>query len=256
MSQHSLTAVRVLLTMESLAAEPELGVTELGKQFGWSKASVHRILQALVETGYAEQVPETEKYRLTTKLFRIGSAVIHRTGLTQAALPVMEDLFEKTRETINLAILDGSDVVYVQKIETEALIGENIRVGSRFPAHCTALGKVLLADLPEHALDELLGGMELVQRTPNTITQEQALREALSSIRQRGYAVDREELSLGLQCVAAPIRDSSGKAIAALSVSGPVTRRTDDDLPLLGELLIEAVSSISGNLGYFDGKWS
>ena len=117
-----------------------------------------------------------------------------------------------------------------------------------------ALGKVLLADLSEHVLDELLRDMEFVQCTPNTITEEQALREDLSLIRQLGYAVDREELSLGLRCVAAPIRDSSGKAIAALSISGPVTRWADDDLPLLGELLIEAVSSISGNLGYFDLK--
>ena len=250
MSQQSLTTARVLLIVESLAAEPTLGVTELSMRFGWGKASVHRVLRTLVEMGYAEQVPETDKYRLTAKLFRVGSAVIHRTGLTQSALPVMEDLFHKTGETINLAVLDGSDVVYVQKIETEALIGENIRVGSRFPAHCTGLGKVLLANLPADVLDELLHDVELVPRTPKTITEEQALRVELAEIQQTGYAVDREELSLGLRCIAAAIRDWSDKATAALSISGPASRLTDDDLPVLGELLIEAASSISRTLGY------
>jgi DNA-binding IclR family transcriptional regulator len=239
--------------MERLAAEPELGVTELSLQFGWGKGSVHRILQALVETGYAEQVPETEKYRMTSKLFRVGSAVIHRKGLTQASLPVMEDLFDKTGETINLAILEAGDVVYVQKVETAELIGEKIRVGSRFPAHCTALGKVLLAQLPEQALDELLSGTKLVQRTPHTISQEQMLREELSSIRQRGYSVDREELSLSLRCVAAPVRDGTGKAVAAISVSGPATRLADDVLPELGGLLIKAAATISRDLGYVEG---
>jgi len=211
---------------------------------------VHRLLSSLVEMGYAEQVPETEKYRLTTKLFQVGSAVVNRTGITQAALPVMEMLQAKTGETINLAILDHGEVIYVQKVDSMEPVREDIRIGTRFPAHCTALGKALLAHQTKGELAAILQNLRLVQRTPNTITDARRLLDELASIRQQGYAVDNEELSIGLRCVAASIRNGNGKAVAALSIAGPSTRLSDDRIPPLAQLVKEGASIISGKLGY------
>ena len=244
----ALGASRLLLIIESLAVEPELGITELSKQFGWGKGTVHRLLSSLVEMGYAEQISETGKYQLTIKLFEIGSAVIHRSGIPQVALPVMEDLSGETGETINLAVLDGSEIVYLQRVESMEFLGVNIRIGSRLPAYCTALGKVLLANQSEDVLEDLLRNVRLVQRTPNTITDRRKLREELSAIRERGYALDREEFSVGLRCASAPIQNAKAETVAALSIAGPATRLTEDRLSSLAQLVIEAASSISGKL--------
>jgi len=250
MSQTSLSATRVLLALESLAEEPELGVSDLSSSFGWSKSVTHRMLQSLVETGYAEQVPETDKYRLTTKLFVLGSSVVNRTGLTQVALPVMEELLAETGETVNLAVLDGTDIVFVLKVESEALLGANIRIGSRFPAHATSLGKALLASFSEGRREELLDQMKFVQYTPNTISDKEQLVEDLEATRARGYAIDREELSLAMRCVGAAIKNASGQAIAAISISVPASRLNEEELGEYGERIAEAANEISKKLGY------
>ena len=252
MSELSVAAIRTLKLMERLASESELGITELSSACGWSKASIYRILQSLLHLGYVRQNPVTEKYYLTTKLFRVGSSVIRRRGLTQTSLPVLEDLSHRTGETTNLAVLEGMEVVYLQKVESKALIGENIRPGSHFPAHCTALGKALLTELSRDALEAALGNGGLETCSPNSVTDLPALLEELEKTRQRGYAVDREELRPGLRCVAAAVRDGSGQAVAAISIAGPAERLTMGRLPELGQGVMEAAESISLRLGYIE----
>jgi len=248
MSESSLGATRVLLALEDLAQHPKLGVTGLSAHFGWSKSVSHRLLQSLVEAGYAEQLPDTDEYTLTSKPFTIGSTVINRNGLTEVALPVMERFLKETGETINLAVLEGCDVVFILKVEGEALLGANIRVGCRFPAHTTALGKALMAHLPQDELEKLLADLKLVQYTPNTVSTEEELLKELEKTRERGYAIDKEELSLAMRCVGAAIRDASGYPIAALSIAGPIGRFHHERLHELGELLSEAATDISKSL--------
>lgn len=250
MSELSVAAIRTLKLIEHLASESELGVTELSSASGWNKTSVYRILQSLLHLGYARQNPATEKYYLTTKLFSVGSSVVRQRGLTQTALPVLEDLSRKTGETTNLAVLDGMQVVYLQKVESDALIGGNINPGSRFPAHCTALGKVLLAELPDDTLKAAFSGGKLKACCSNSITDLPTLLDELRETRQRGYAVDREELSLGLRCVAAAVRDGSDRAVAAISVAGPGERLSESRVPEVGQSVVEAAETISLQLGY------
>ena len=250
-SSASLGSVRLLIIIERLTEEPQLGISDLAKEFGWSKGAVHRLLSALVKMDYAEQLPETKQYQLTSKLFELGCKAIDHAGVTDQALPVMQDLLAKAGETVNLAVLDRGDIVYVQKLVGPEPLRVDVKIGSRLPAHCSALGKVLLAELPANVLDDLLEDAELGQFTPNTITDKEALKQELGCIREGGFAIDREELSRGLWSIAAPIRDTSG-SVAALSIAGPIGRLAVDRLDSLAGLVVEAASSISRKLGYVD----
>jgi DNA-binding IclR family transcriptional regulator len=214
-----------LKVLEVLAENEELSVSEVANQLGFNRAGSHRFLATLKELGYVEKTAEN-RYRLTFKVFRMGSRVADRFKIRQTARPLMNELSQAFKETINLGYLDGSDILHIDKIDSPEVLRMDTPLGSRAPAYCTGLGKAILAFLPDEERKWVLETIQLKPYGPKTITSKAALLEELEKIRLNGYAVDNEELSKGLRCVAAPIFDHTGISRFAISVAGPVGRVT------------------------------
>lgn len=242
------SAVRVLCAFT--ATEPELGVSELARRLGLGKSTVHRLLSTLAERNLIEQNPGNGRYRLGLKVYELGTIVSSRLNLHEAVAMHIDGLRDLTGETVHVGILDGREVVYVERREspqTLRLFGE---VGHRNLAHCTSTGKVLLASLEDEALDEILESTALESRTPHTVTDPAELHRDLESIRERGFALNINEAEVGVASIAAPIRDSSGKVIAAISVAGPTLRFQQDALGRLTSAVLQTAKEISSRLGH------
>lgn len=236
--------------MELLAAHGgAAALSELARGLQLSRSTVHGILATMRRRGLVSQDP-LGRYVLGLKLFEWGNLAVARLDLRAVAAPVLQHLVEQFQETVHLVVGDGPDVVYIDKRESLQSIRIASQVGWRLPAHCTGVGKALLAARPEPELDQLLDSLELQPLTANTITDRQRLRAHLREVAQRGYALDDEEIVVGLRCVAAPLRDHTGAAIAALSVSGPTVRMTLSRLEEIAPAVVAAAAEISRQLGY------
>ncbi|HTW19270.1 MAG TPA: IclR family transcriptional regulator, partial [Mycobacteriales bacterium] len=213
------TALDVL---DCLADEPELGVSELGRRLGISKSTAHRLVTTLCQKGYLQQVPDTRSYRLGIRLHELGETVASRSPLRDRALPLLESLRNQTGETVHLAVPEGNQMFYVERLESYQGLRFSSRVGRLRPIHLTSSGKAVAAFNPTVA--EAACANEFERRTPRTIrTKEQFLR-CLAETRARGYAYSIEEDEPGLASVAAPVLDRTGIARAAISVAGPAAR--------------------------------
>lgn len=241
---------RALSIVEELArAGNDVGVTELSRRLSLNKSTVHRLLSTLETRGYVEQNIDTGRYGLGLKVLELGSKAADRLTLRDVARPVLEQLSRELGEAVNLVVLRAGEAVYIDKVETETMIRMHFDLGKRAPLHCTAAGKVLLA-YQGQALGRLLGRINLQRFTPHTITSVDELTDELGQVRQRGYALDDEEQELGVRCVAAPVWDQEGRVAAAVSVSGPILRITDERVPDIADALLEATGRISRRLGY------
>jgi len=229
----------------------ELGVTELSKRLKLHKNNVFRLLATLESRGYIEQNKVTENYRLGLKTLQLGQTFIRQMGLLRQARPVLEGLVEQCNETSYVAILKDLHIVYLDVVETSMTVRVVPRVGARLPAYCTAAGKVQLAFMTDEELDNYFPSRELKGYTPNTITDRDALKKHLQLVAERGYAIDNEELDLGVRCVSAPIRDYTRRIVGAVSVSGPSMRFSDERLEKeLIPLVVKAGEEISTKLGF------
>jgi DNA-binding IclR family transcriptional regulator len=229
----------------------ELGVTELSKRLKLHKNNVFRLLATLESRGYIEQNKATENYRLGLKALELGQTFIKQMGLLRQAKPILERMVEDSNETSYVAIYKENYIVYLDVVETNLTVRVVSRVGSRLPAYCTASGKVHMAHMTEEELEELLGEIKFIQHTPTTITSREDLKAALVQIREQGYAIDDEELDLGVRCIAAPIRDYTRRIVGAISVSGPSMRIDNDRLEKeLIPMVLQASSDLSTRLGY------
>ncbi len=251
--------VKTMNILECLSKESSLGVTELARRVtGFSgtsrlhKSTVYRFLSSLKELGYVRQDPETERYSLTPKLFEIGTAVLDRLELWQEAQPVVKRLAQLTGETVHLATLDNRRLVYLTKLESTRTLRVSMmsRVGQSAPTHCTGLGKALLAYAPGDQVNAMLAEEKLVRFTERTITNRSRLCRELENIRSQGFAVDNEEHEVGVKCVAAPVRDNTGRVIAAVSISVPAVRLKDKDIPRLSRIVVKGAQEISSRLGH------
>lgn len=250
-SSYAAPAVEAALSiLETLGTVHEMGVTELAKKLGLGKSSVYRLLATLAGRGYVEKNPQTGRYQLTYRLFAVGSPAADRFGLRETAHPVMQRLAAETGETVNLGVLDGTRVVNLHKVESRHLLRMHMEIGGGVPAHATALGKVLLAGLPPAEVARRLRGRRLTRLTRRTIADRPALWRALARVREQGFAIDDEECSLGLRCVAAPILDHRGSVVAALSISSPSQRLPHAVLSRMAELVRAAAREVSRRLGY------
>ena len=202
-------------------ADRKLTLAELTRRTGIPKATVHRLAGELRELGVLEG--ERGVYRIGIRMFELGQLVPLQRDLRNAALPFMQDLFEATHETIHLAVLDGTDVLYIDKISGHRRVAAGSRVGGRLPAHCTAVGKAMLAVSPPGALDTLLAA-GLAPRTAFTITNPSVLKRQLATAARAGVAYEREESDLGVTCVASPVYGFGRHVVAAMSITGPVGR--------------------------------
>ncbi|MFL6124761.1 IclR family transcriptional regulator [Actinophytocola sp.] len=201
--------------------EVELSLAELARRTGLAKSTAHRLLGELTSWDLVECTPGG--VRLGMRLFELGSLVPRQRGLREAAAPFLADLFEATHETVHLAILDGVEVVYVQKMESRTGPPVPSRVGGRLPAHCTGVGKALLAFSPPARLAAVVAS-GLHRRAPRTVVAPGLLRRELAEIRDRGVATEHEESGVGITCVSAPVLDAEGVAVAAVSITGWVNR--------------------------------
>ena len=242
---------RALLALELISEHGELGVTELGRKLGVHKATASRLIATLAERGFVERDPLTEKFRLGYGLISLAGAAVGGNDLVRAARPILDELAERTTETVNLGVLTGDSVVYVDQITGTRAIVSVSWVGRRTPLHCTSNGKVILAFSTEVERERLLRS-PFTKLTPRTITDVRKLRAQLEEIRVRGYAQTMEELEEGLNAVSAPVRGMNGELVAALSVSGPAFRMRPVDLPRMGKLTAEAARAISRRLGYVE----
>ncbi|MDO3377405.1 IclR family transcriptional regulator [Geoalkalibacter halelectricus] len=229
----------------------ELGVTELSKRLKLHKNNVFRLLATLESRGYIEQNKATENYRLGLKALELGQTFIKQMGLLRQAKPILEKIVERCNETAYVAIFKEGYIVYLDVVETNLTVRVVSRVGSRMPAYCTAAGKVHLAHMSDEEVDSLLPTRELSAFTPNTITDRAALRQQLREVAEKGYAIDDEELDIGVRCVAAPIRDYTRRIVGAISVSGPNMRLDDERIVQeVVPLVLEASEELSTRLGY------
>ena len=232
--------------------EREMGVTELSRRLGIGKSTAHRLLNTLTEERLLEQDSDTGLYRLGLIMHELGANVQASLDIHTAASPVMEKLRNLTQETIQIAVLDRREVVYVERRESPQTIRLFGRVGHRNDAHCTSTGKVLLAYLPPAELDDILHGWKLKKQTPYTVADHATLRRQLDQVRHEGYAENINESEIGLASIAAPIRDYRGVVVAALSVAGPIQRLDGASLRRFNRHVVEAAAAISRRLGWRD----
>jgi IclR family transcriptional regulator, KDG regulon repressor len=229
--------------------DPELGVTELAERLGLHKSTVHRFMVNLDAAGLVERNPRTGRYRLGLRIFELGGLVMQQMNLWDEALPFLEGLVHDTGETGHLAVLDGGEAIYIERVEARRALRVPSAIGRGYPAHATNLGKVLLADLSRERVEAIVAERGLAAYTPHTITDLPRLEAELERIRALGYAVDNEEYDEGLRCIGAPVRDHSGHVVAALGIGGPVTRITPNRVDPLAELVMTAARGLSRRLG-------
>src|SRR6185295_263791 len=227
--------------------EPRL--SDLAREVGLNKTTVFRLLTALENAEMIERTASGEAYRLGPELVRLASRVVDKSALRAAAGPTLHVLAGETRETVTLEVLVGSEILILDETTGGHVIGAMPSLGTRWPAHATSTGKVLLAALPEAELMARLNG-PLKEFTPRTITDPAALRRELDRVRANGYAVASEELEPGYVAVGAPVRAAGGDVVAAVSVGGPKSRFLPATIATLGEDLPVFADSISERLGW------
>ena len=199
---------------------PSLSMTDLIKRTGIKKATMYRILTTLEHAGYLEHNPETRQYRPSLRVLSLGFTALSRLDLRQLARPYLEQLAETLELTASLTILDGLDVVYIDRVRNREIVGVVLGLGSRIPANCSSMGKAMLAFLPQDELDSLLNNATLSPCTPQSMADLESFRRDLERVREEEVAFNIDELAMGLRAVAAPIFDRSGRAVAAINVSG------------------------------------
>ena len=201
--------------------DKELSATEIHNYLSYNKTSTFRLIKNLEDAGYIEKDYRTLKYKLGLKIYYLGSLAEPHTIIRKITRPFLEKLNEECHETVHLAVLHKGEALYLDKIEGKKTIRVITRVGMKLPAHCSGVGKTLLAALSEETLEKIIREKGLPRFTDNTITDLNDLKEELAQIRKQGYAIDNEEIEEGLKCSAAPILNSEGKVLAAISISAP-----------------------------------
>jgi len=252
------TIERVSLILDQVGQNSQgMSIRDLSSGLNLPKGTIHRILSSLSYFGYIRQDPATKLYFLGLKLMDLNAQLSSQLDFRKVAEPILRDLAEKTKQTAHLVILDRDEVVYVDKIETLQPTGGlkmASRIGSRNPAHSSAVGKVLLSYFTDEGLTDFLQKRGLPRRTQNTITRRDDFRDHLKIVRSQGYATDDEENEQGIRCVGAPIFDDKGRPVAAISVSGSVFQMTKETVEgVMRRAVMAAAAEISRRLGFRDG---
>jgi PcaR/PcaU/PobR family beta-ketoadipate pathway transcriptional regulator len=233
-----------------------LKLEELVKISGIRKTSCFRILQTLTRSGFAAKDKDTNGYFIGPKMISIGLAALGSRSVRELALPFMKEIRQKTGATVNLAILNGSDVIFVERLQSAYIIEATLRVGSRLPAQLSSMGKAILAYLPPAELIVVLRQIHFEKMTERTITSIKDLKQELKNIREQGFAVNDEELETGLFAIAAPLINHTGVAVAAMNISFPLMRHSREDaMATFRPMILNASREISAMMGYrFDNR--
>lgn len=240
---------RAIKILEYLRKGPT-SLSELHRELGLHKSTIFGLLQTLAKHNYVHQERKTGHYSLGYRVLALSSAFLENCDIRQAAAPYLKQLVKEHGETVHLVIMDNGQVVYVDKIDSPQSIRMVSRIGSRLPAHCTGVGKAILAFLPEEKVKQIIEKHKMPRFTANTITTWEELKAELERIRERGVSFDREEIEEGLCCVAAPILGYGNYPLGAFSVSGPKWRMTEEKMSLIAETLKKVSGEISRQMGY------
>jgi IclR family acetate operon transcriptional repressor len=221
---------RAIGLLKVLAAEGAMSLTEIAEASGQTASTAYRILLTFQKQGMVDFDEATQVWSVGIAAFRIGSAFLVRTGLMEQARPAMQRIMIDTGETANLAIIDGGEVIFVSQVETHEPIRAFFRPGTRGPIHSSGIGKALMAFLPRERIEDIIADHGLKTFTRKTIGSREHLLAELAQIRRRGWAIDNEERTEGMRCIAAPIFNPFGEPVAGISISGPSVRvRTERD---------------------------
>jgi len=216
-----------------------LAISELAAQVGLPPSTVHRLVQTLMSLGYVVQYPQSKRYGVGRGIAEINRAMLLKYEFGRFAKPHLEALVEVTGETASLAALYGTSAIYLSQLEAPSMVRVSNPVGTPVPLHCTAVGKVFLADFRSAMLEETLAYAGLEACTPHTLTAREALERELERVRHQGYALDDQEYAEGVRCLAVGLRGSSGAVVAALSLCGPLSRIPDERIPELAGAVME-----------------
>jgi DNA-binding IclR family transcriptional regulator len=243
--------IRALDILELFLDRPQLSAREVAERLDLPRTTVHELLVTLVARSYLISVPgQPVLYRLGMPLFQLGAAFAGRLDLVREAQSVARDVAAACNEAVHVAVLDGADVIYLVKVDSTHPVRMVSAVGRRLPAHCTAVGKILLSGLDQAGLDAVVTKDPLPGMTPDSITDPDRLRAHLEHVRAEGVAVDIGESDSAMRCVAAAIRDHSGAVIAAMSVSAPIIRWTPQAHGEWTGLVREGAATLSTRMGY------
>jgi IclR family transcriptional regulator, KDG regulon repressor len=247
-SLSSVTSALQLMKVFSVE-ETELGISALAKKLGVAKSTAHRLAVTLAAEGFLEQNQENGRYRLGLALFELGTLVRRRMDVSTLGLPLLGALRDTTQESVHLAMLAQTSIMYLYNLESSQAVGTKSYLGMRKPAFCTSEGRVLLAfSAPEQTLAVLKEPM--LPRTENTITDPKKIVQVLDEVRQSGYALDDEESEVGMRGLAAPVRDASGRVVAAVGLTAPMQRLTKKELRRLVPQVVGTADGISARMGY------
>ncbi|MDT0319822.1 MULTISPECIES: IclR family transcriptional regulator [unclassified Streptomyces] len=235
-----------------LDGDGTLSAPEITRRLQLPRTTVHELVTTLAARSYLVPVPEQPgRYRLGVRTYQLGSRYAEQLDLAAEGQQVARAVAETCGETVHVAVLEDADVIYIAKVDSTHAVRMVSAAGRRLPAHCTAVGKMLLASLPPDELAERLASAgELRAMTPHSITEPDALRAALDEIRERGLASEQRESNPDVSCVAAPVRDRAGRVVAALSVSVPMIRWSEERQAELADLAVKGAGQLSERLGH------
>ncbi|MEM6587785.1 MAG: HTH-type transcriptional regulator BhcR [Pseudomonadota bacterium] len=240
---------RAMDVLEHLSSQSGATLSELADDLGQSPATVYRVLVTLEGRGMAEFEAENQLWYVGAQAFVIGARYLRRTSLVDRATPILHQLMTRTGETANLGVPRGGDVVFVAQSECHHSIRAFFPHGSASPMHASGIGKALLSEMAPDQMAHLMHGTELEHFTQFTITDPSALTKEMDRIRTRGFSIDDQEKNIGMRCIAAPVRNWTGHAVAGISISGPVARIEDGEIDTLSEAVMEAAKELSAALG-------
>lgn len=244
------SVLKVFNILQALGEQKEIGVSELSQRLMMSKATTYRFLQTMKTLGYVSQEGEADKYALTLKMFELGSKSLEFVDLIDIADKEMREINKVTNETVHLGSIDDGSIIYLHKIDSSYHLRMHSRVGRRNPLYSTAIGKVLLSHLPDAEVRVILDTVEFIKHTDKTHDNTEQLIEELNTVRECHYGEDNEEQEPGLRCIAVPVYDRFGHAIAAVSVSFPIIRFDEEKKAEYITFLHNAGRTISEQLGY------
>ena len=244
------TLERGLQLLETLSEAETLSLSELARRTELSPSTAYRLLETLRRRGFADWDEARGLWKVGLRAYQVGSAFLTRGGLVDAAMPEMERLVDELNETVNLAVLDGNEAVYIAQVEGRQLIRMFTRIGARAPLYCTGVGKALLMGHQDAEVRRILGPGLFKPFTAKTITTPELFIKTLSEAKALGYAMDNEEREDGVRCIATAVRDNRGKVVAAMSLSAPASRVPDDRVNALGARVKRAADAVSGRLGW------
>lgn len=233
-------ADRLFNVLELLAEKGSMGLMDISKELNLNKSTVHRVLNSLIYMGYVKQNEVTSQYSSTYKICRLSDSILQKTDFVEVAHPFLKELSFKTGETVHLVQREGTNAVYIDKVETDVNTVRLISsIGKTIPLYCSGVGKAMLAGMEKSSVQKVWKFSEIYKYTDKTITSFDGLMKELEVTRKRGYAIDDEENEVGVRCVAVALDDHHGKPRFAISISAPEIRMKDERIEELAGMLIE-----------------